>query len=160
MKAFSLSLILFAAFILSAGAQPGPGKAQASPAPGSPQATAAELAALEQFLRLSDAELAQLEQVIARIRAMKPAERAAMCNQIMAYRQMPEAQRMHLRLGWGGVPPEVQAAWRDMMHGATPERRAEIQAKMQSLPPEEKADYRRALVDEFLRQKAEKADKK
>jgi DNA-directed RNA polymerase specialized sigma24 family protein len=61
-----------------------------------------------------------------------------------------------MRQGWGWMPPEIQNGWREMMQGATPERRAEIQAKMQALPPEEKAAFRRQLVEEYLKTKAAK----
>lgn len=123
----------------------------ATPAPSSP--AAGELAALEQFLNLSDADLAQMEQAIARVRAMTPAQRAALRDEITAFRKLPEPQRLQLRQGWGGMPPEIQNGWREMMQGATPERRAEIQARMQSLAPDEKTRYRRELVEAYLKKK-------
>ena len=97
-----------------------------------------------------------MQQVIARIRAMKPAERAALRSEIARYRQLPEPQRAQLRQGWGWMPPEIQDGWREMMQGATPERRAEVQAKLQSLSPEQKMTYRRQLVEDFLAAKAAK----
>jgi hypothetical protein len=54
------------------------------------------------------------------------------------------------------MPAEIQDGWREMMQGATPERRAEIQAKMQTLTPDEKTRHRRELVEEYLRAKAPK----
>lgn len=128
----------------------------AEPAPATAPADVKEMAALEQFLRLSDAELDQVLQVIARIRAMTPEQRTAMRAEITRYRQLPEPQRLQLRQGWGGMPREIQDGWREMMQHATPERRAEIQARMQALPPEEKMGYRRQLVEEFLKEKAAK----
>ena len=119
-----------------------------------PAAELKELAAVEQFLGLSDAELDQMQQVLARIRAMKPAERAALRAEVDKFRQLPENQRQQLRQGWGWMPANIQDAWREMMQGATPERRTEIQTKMQSLPPDEKTRYRRQLVEEFLKAKA------
>ena len=113
-----------------------------------------EMAAVEQFLNLSETELDQMLQVISRIRAMKPDERAALRQEIARYRQLPEAQRQQLRQGWGWMPAEIQNGWRDMMQQATPERRAEIQARMQSLPPDAKTAYRRQLVEEYLKAKA------
>ncbi|OHE82727.1 MAG: hypothetical protein A3G75_04600 [Verrucomicrobia bacterium RIFCSPLOWO2_12_FULL_64_8] len=115
-----------------------------------------EMAAVEQFLNLSDAELDQMLQVIGRIRAMKPEERAALRREIAQFRQLPEPQRQQLRQGWGWMPPEIQDGWRAMMQKATPERHAEIQAKLQSLPAGERATYRRQLVEEYLKQKAAK----
>ncbi len=115
-----------------------------------------ELATVEQFLALSDTELDQVQQVIARIRAMKPEERLALRGEIARYRQLPEPQRQQLRQGWGWMPPEIQDGWREMMQGATPERRTEIQMKMQSLAPDEKIAYRRQLVEDFLKAKAAK----
>lgn len=115
-----------------------------------------ELATVEQFLGLSDAELEQIQQVIARIRAMKPAERAALRTEIEKFRQLPEGQRQHLRQGWGWMPPEIQDAWREMMQAATPERRAEMQQKLQAMDPDARLAYRRQLVDEYLKNKAAK----
>lgn len=122
-----------------------------------PPAAAHEFAAVEQFLNLDDAELEQLQQVIARLRALSPAERAVLRQEIARYRSLPDDQRQHLRQGWGRITPELQAGWREMMQHATPGRRAEIQSRLQSLSPEEKVAYRRQLVEEYLRAKA--ADK-
>ncbi len=132
---------------------------RAADAPAAPTRSPAELkelAAVEQFLELSDADLDQMQQVIARIRAMKPEERVALRGEIARYRQLPEPQRQQIRQGWGWMPPEIQNGWREMMQSATPERRAEIQTKMQSLAPEQKTNYRRQLVEEFLQAKAAK----
>jgi len=130
--------------------------AAATPAPSAVSPAAGELAALEQFLYLSDAELAQMEQVIARLRAMTPAQRTALRAEITAFRKLPEPQRQQLRQGWGWMPAEIQNGWREMMQGATPERRAEVQAKLQTLSPEEKPGFRRQLVEEYLKGKAAK----
>ena len=130
--------------------------AEASASNAKPPVELKELAAVEQFLGLSDAELEQMQQVIARIRAMKPAERAALRTEIEKYRQLPEVQRQQIRQGWGWMPREVQDGWREMMQGATPERRAEVQARLQSMDPEARLTYRRQLVDEYLKNKAAK----
>ncbi len=130
--------------------------------PSAPTATpvasssAGELAALEQFLNLSDAELAQMEAVIARLRAMTPAQRTALRAEIGAFRKLPEQQRQQLRQGWGGMPAAIQDGWREMMQSATPERHAEIQAKLQTLSPDEKMRYRRDLVEAYLKLKSAK----
>lgn len=128
----------------------------AEKAPARPAAELKELASVEQFLGLSDAELDQMQQVLARIRAMKPAERTALRSEIDKFRQLPEAQRQQLRQGWGWMPREIQDAWREMMQGATPERRAEVQAKLQAMSPDERMTYRRQLTEEYLKQKAAK----
>jgi DNA-binding transcriptional MerR regulator len=123
-----------------------------TPTASTSSSSASELAALEQFLNLSDAELAQMEAVIARLRAMSPAQRAALRSEITAFRQLPEQQRLQLRQGWGGMPAEIQNGWREMMQNATPERRAEIQSRMQSLEPDAKMRYRRDLVEAYLKE--------
>lgn len=116
-----------------------------------------ELAALEQFLSLSDAELAQLQDVITRLRAMSTEERAALRKEIAEFRKLPEPQRMQMRQGWGMMPAEIQNAWREMMQNATPAEHAEIQKKMQSLATqEERMKYRRSLAEAYLKAKAAK----
>jgi hypothetical protein len=127
--------------------------AEGPPATSRSPAELKELSAVEQFLGLSDAELDVLQQVLARIRAMKPAERAALQAEILKYRQLPEPQREEMRRGWGWMPREVQDAWREMMQGATAERRTEIQTKMQAMEPDARLSYRRQLVDEYLKSK-------
>lgn len=111
-----------------------------------------EMAALEHFLDLTDHDLDQMQRVIARIRAMNPAERAALRAEIEKFRRLPETERRQLRLGWGALDPDLQDAWRRMMQAASPERRSEIQRRLQALPPEKKAALRRELAEEFLRQ--------
>lgn len=130
--------------------------AQTPVAPPASSTSASELAALEQFLNLSDAELAQMEAVIARIRAMTPAQRTTLRTEIAAFRKLPEQQRLQLRQGWGGMPAEIQTGWREMMQSTTPERHAEVQAKLQTLTPDEKMRYRRDLVEAYLKAKAAK----
>jgi hypothetical protein len=115
-----------------------------------------ELAAIEQFLNLSDDELAQMEQVIARLRAMTPAQRAALRAEIAAFRQLPEPQRQQIRQGWGRLPADLMDNWREMMQNATPERRAEISTRLQALAPEEKTNYRRELVEAYMKAKQPK----
>jgi len=115
-----------------------------------------DLVSLERFLDLSDAELAQMADAIARVRALTPSQRAALKREIAAFRQLPEAERQQIRQGWGGMPPEIQAGWREMMQHATPEERATIQSKLQSLPPDEKHTYRRTLVEAYLKTQSRK----
>lgn len=152
MKTFTCLGFTVALFAASLTAQtPSTGATASNPA-----SSAGELAALEQFLNLSDAELAQMEAVIARLRAMTPAQRAALRTEIAAFRNLPEQQRLQLRQGWGGMPAEIQNGWREMMQGATPERRSEIQAKMQALDPDAKMRFRRDLVETYLKEQAAK----
>jgi hypothetical protein len=152
MKTLSCLGLAFAFLVAPLAAQDpaGPATTPASAA----SSSASELAALEQFLNLSDAELAQMEQVIARLRAMTPAQRTALRAEIATFRKLPEQQRLQLRQGWGGMPAEIQAGWREMMQSATPERHAEIQTKLQTLSPDEKMRYRRDLVEAYLKARA------
>lgn len=129
------------------------GSVLATPAAETPAPVLREMASVEQFLGLSDAELDQLQQVVARIRAMPVAQRASLRREIAQYRQLPEPQREQLRAGWGWMPQEIQDAWREMMQNATSERRAAIQKELQALPPEEKTARRRQLVEEYLKTK-------
>lgn len=147
--------VLLALALLVVGPMMARGAEPATPA-ARPAADVKDFSAVEQFLGLSDAELDQMQQVLARIRAMKPAERAALRAEMEKYRQLPEGQRQQLRQGWGGMPREVQDAWREMMQSATPERRNEIQARLQSLEPEARLNYRRQLTEEYLKNKAAK----
>jgi hypothetical protein len=144
---FRFALLLAVVLIPRAGA--------AQPA-ARPAAELKELATVEQFLGLTDAELDQVQQVLTRIRAMKPAERAALRAEVDKFRQLPENQRQQLRQGWGWMPANIQDAWREMMQSATPERRTEIQAKIQSLSPDDRLTYRKQLAEDYLKQKAAK----
>ena len=138
MKTYLLILLLVPAVLMDA----------ADPVPAN-----REMASVEQFLSLSDADLDQLQQVIIRIRAMTPEQRAALRKEISQYRELPGAQRDQLRMGWGWMPREIQDGWREMMQHATPERRTAIQQELQALGPEEKAARRRQLVEEYLKTK-------
>jgi len=119
----------------------------------SSQSAVHEMAAVEQFLALTDADLDQLQQVISRIRAMSPEERAELRKEIQNFRALPESERQQLRMGWGWMPKDLQEGWREMMHSVSPERRAAIQAELQSLDPGQRAERRRQLVEDYLRSK-------
>lgn len=108
------------------------------------------MAALEMFLSLTDEELDQMVQVIARIRAMNASERDALRAEIRKFRNLPESQRHQLRQGWGALEERLQEAWRRMMHSASNERRNEIQKQLQALSPEDRTALRRKLAEEFL----------
>jgi hypothetical protein len=110
-----------------------------------------EMAALEHFLDLTNEDLDQMQQAIARIRALDPAGRAALRREIEKFRSLPDAQRRQLRLGWGAQETNLKDAWWRMMQAASPERRAEIQGHLQVLAPDEKIAYRRQLAEEYLK---------
>lgn len=116
-------------------------------------APARELSTLEQFLSLDDAQLAQLQQAIARVRAMTPAERARLRAQIDAFRRLPAPEREQLRRGWGHEPAAVRDGWRDLMQSLDETGRAEIRRQLEGLAPEERTKRRRELVEKFLRER-------
>jgi len=124
--------------------------------PASPSSAGKELAALQHFLDLTNDDLDQMQRVITRIRSMGPEERATLRREIEKFRGLPEAQRRNLRQGWGAMNRDLQEGWRQMMLAATPEQRAEIQARLQAKSPEEKTDLRRKLVEDYLQREAKK----
>lgn len=129
----------------------------ASPAIAAPAgAPARELAGLEQFLSLSDAQLDELQAALARVRAMSPAERARLKQQIEEFRQLPAERQQALRQGWGQMPADLRDGWREMMHAADDAQRAEIRRQMDAAAPEERTAVRRRLVEEFRRAQAGK----
>lgn len=138
------SLLVFVSVLLVLRA------ASAEPPP-LPGGDGRELAALEQFLALDDAQLAHLQQTIAQLRAMGSAERARLREQIGQFRQLPAERKAALRQGWSQMPAEIRDGWRDMMQSADDARRAEIRAQLESLSPGERMEYRRRLVEEFRR---------
>jgi hypothetical protein len=137
---------IFVAVACSLGA-PGVGRATESPA------NVAELTLLDRFLCLADAELDQMARVIERLRTLSAAERVKLREEIARFRRLPAAQRAQLRRGWGWQAPELQEAWREMMQDASPERRAEIQAKLQALAPEARAACRRRILEDYRQSK-------
>jgi hypothetical protein len=146
MKTF-LHLILLTS-LLSLGRLGAADRGPAAPTPAIPAGK--ELAALDQFLSLSNEDLDQMQRVIARIRAMSSEEKAALRREMDQFRRLPDEQRRQLRQGWGGMEEGIKDAWRRMMQSASAERRDEIQANLQVLTQEEKMAYRRQLVEEFL----------
>ena len=166
MKASLFSRFSAAAFLLVTTV--GLSAAESSSPPRAPQELK-EMAAVEQFLELPDAELDQLLEVIARIRAMSPEQRVALRREVAAYRRLPAPEREQMRQGWGRMhsgmgmgsgwgrmPAEIQEGWREMIRDATPEQHASIQDKLQSLAPDERIAYRRRLVEDYLKQKSSK----
>ena len=110
---------------------------------------AAELAALEQFLSLSDAQLDQLQAALARIRALSPAERAAFAEEILSYRALPGEQRRQIREGWGRHSRDSREDWRALMQSLNPQERARVQQELQALPPEQRLQRRLELLDQW-----------
>lgn len=121
-----------------------------------PEAAPRELATLEQFLALDDAQLDQMQQAIARVRAMKPAERAQLRAKIDEFRRLPAGEREQLRRGWGHESSAMRDGWREMMQSLDDAGRAELRRKLDGLSPDEKAELRRELVEKFLRDRAAK----
>lgn len=137
---------------------PTPGRAQGGPPPwagqgGGPHASrdaAAgddEFAALERFLAMSDAELDEMQQAIARVRAMTPGQRAQLRAQIAAYHQLPAERREEIRAGWGWHDARDRDDWRAMMRAKSPEERAAIQAELQALPADQRMARKHALLE-------------
>ncbi|MBI2511838.1 MAG: DUF3106 domain-containing protein [Opitutae bacterium] len=122
---------------------------RAADAPATP--AAGDLVALEKFLTLDDAQLDDLQRAIARVRAMTPAERTKLREQIVQFRQLPAAERQAWRQGWGQMPAELRDGWREMMQSADDAQRAEIHRRLEALPPAERVAARKKMVEEFLR---------
>ena len=112
--------------------------------------------ALERFLTLSDEQLDRIQQAVAKVRAMSPAERAALHAQMQAFRQLPEAKREQVRAGWGWQNEQDRADWPSMMRSLPPSERAAIQAELQSLPPEHRSARKHALLNKWREAKAER----
>lgn len=131
------------------------GVALAATEPPAP-ATAGELSALEQFLALDDAQLAQLQQAIARVRQMTPGQRAELRVQIAQFRQLPAPEREALRRSWGQESPAMREGWREMMQSLDEPARAEIRRRLEAASPEERIALRRELVERYRRERAGK----
>jgi hypothetical protein len=106
-----------------------------------------EFGALERFLTMSEAELDEMQQAIARVRAMTPGQRAQLRAQIAAFRQLPEERREQIRGGWGWHDARDREDWRVMMHAKTVEERAAIQAELQALPADQRVARKHAILD-------------
>lgn len=104
-----------------------------------------ELIALEQFLRMSEDQLAAMADAIDRVRNMSPEERRKLEQQISAYRKLPAMQREQIRLGWHSE--QDWKDWREMMSGLAEEERAAIQSTLQAMPFKERADHKHKLLE-------------
>jgi hypothetical protein len=106
-----------------------------------------DLAALDQFLSMSDAELDQLQSAIARVRAMSPAEREAFRQKMIAYRQLPEGERQQVQQRWGWQSEQDRSDWSIMMRSKTEPERSAIQADVQSQPSDQRAARKHAILE-------------
>lgn len=125
----------------------------AAPAPGEhPNMVAGpgdDFPALERFLTLSDEQLDRIQQAVAKVRAMSPAERAALHAQLHAFRQLPEAEREQVRAGWGWQNEQDRVDWPTMMRSLPAADRLQIQRELQSLPPESRAAHKHGLLEKW-----------
>jgi hypothetical protein len=108
-----------------------------------------ELAALEQFLSLSDEQLDRIQAAVARVRAMSIEERKAYAEEIVRYRSLPREERAQIREGWGWQSAGDREDWRAMMQALTPEERRELHEAMHRLPHGERTEYRLKVLEKW-----------
>lgn len=111
-------------------------------------AGAEDVAALERFLSMSDAELAALQKAIARVQAMSAEEKATIRARLRTYCEASDEQRAQWRRG--GFSEKEHACWAAHMHALAPEARAELQAKLHALPAEQRTEQRRAWLQTWM----------
>jgi hypothetical protein len=102
----------------------------------------AGMSTLERFLQLNDEQLAQLEEVIQRIRKMTPEEREAYRQKIIEYSGMAPEQRANLQSAWGQMDERVKSAWRTYMQALDSAQHEAIRAQMLNIPFEERNRWR------------------
>ncbi|HLP08256.1 MAG TPA: DUF3106 domain-containing protein [Opitutaceae bacterium] len=144
MKHLQRLLLALAALLLplALGATP----VDASPAaPETPATEVQEFAALERFLSMDDAQLERIQRAIARLRAMTPAERAALHDRMHSFHRLPPGERARVRAGWRDE--RDQADWPRMMHALPDAERSAIQAELQSLEPADRATRKHELLE-------------
>lgn len=134
----TLALPLFLGAAPAAATPPPPSTAPAA-------ADAQEFAALERFLSMDDAQLERIQRAITRLRAMTPAERAALHDRLHAFHRLPPGERARVRAGWRDE--RDQTDWPLMMHSLPEAERAAIQAELQSLEPAERATRKHELLE-------------
>ena len=115
--------------------------------------SAADLRILEQFLSLSDDDLARIQALIQKIRDMSPEEKEAYKAKVREFHRMDPGKRSAIRKGWGRVSEEMRRGWMEMMHGLPDEERMRIHNQMLEMGPEERIAYREKLVKAYLRNK-------
>ncbi len=117
--------------------------------PGTVAGPGDDFPALERFLTLSDDQLDSIQKAVAKVRAMSPAERAALHAQLHAFRQLPEAKRAQVRAGWGWQNERDRDDWPAMMRSLPVAERAAIHTELQSLPPEDRPARKHELLEEW-----------
>lgn len=120
---------------------PGPGS-------GGPYRAEPGMAALEQFLSMSDSELEQLEETIRRIRQMTPDEREQYRRKLATYQQLPDEQRQHIRNAWGKLDARIRAAWREYMMALEAGERQRVHERLRAAEPESRTRLRLELLRE------------
>ena len=148
---FAIGFVLLLAAVAVSAQTP----STAAPAPGSDKGHWApgrendDFPALERFLTMDDEQLDRIQQAVAKVRAMTPAERAALHTQMHAFRQLPEAKREQMRAGWGWQSEQDRADWPSMMRSLPAAERAAIQSELQSLPPERRPARKHELLGKW-----------
>jgi hypothetical protein len=99
-----------------------------------------ELAALDQFLGMNEAELSAVQKAVAKVQAMSPAERAKLRAALHTYRCLPESKRQQLRCEWKDATEHRE--WSERMRAKTADERTAMQTELQALPPEARAARR------------------
>jgi len=112
---------------------------------------AADLRILEQFLNLTDAELARIQALIQTIRDMSLEEKEAYQSKIREFHALAPGERSQIRQGWGQMSDEIRQGWMDMMHSLPDEERSKIQKRMFEMESSERNAYRKGLVEDYLK---------
>jgi len=157
MKIRTLSL-LFVLVTMPLSLSAGQGGPPAHAGQGRQLRAADELGSLERFLLMSDEQLDQLQQAIARVRAMSPAERSALKEKLATYRSLPEHERNALRAGAGWVSDQDRQDWPRMMHSLPETDRLALQAELQALPSGQRAARKHELLKTWRSTQTKKAD--
>lgn len=98
--------------------------------------------ALDQFLKMDDAALAEMEAVIRRIRQMSPAERDALQAKVSAYITKSAEERAEIGRAWGHLDNALRAEWRTYMLGLDEAQRQTVRRELQAVPVEKRAQWR------------------
>ena len=98
-----------------------------------PRSPSTEMVALENFLRLSDDQLAAMAEAIDRVRKMSPDERRRLERQIARLSQVARPRNVS-----GSAPDGSRNKdwkdWRKMMQSLSEEERSTIQSSLQAMP--------------------------
>ncbi len=148
---FALGIAYAAAFTHPLHAQKGP-PAHAGQGMRAALQSGDEMASLEVFLTLSDEELDKLLAAITRVRKMSPEERREFTRKIVNFRQLPENSRRQVREQWGWLEEADRNDWRLMMQVKSEAERSALQAELQALPPEKRAQRKHELLQAWRAQ--------